>query len=382
MNILLIGECYSANLGDGVICDTVAHLIRDKYDGAMVTYFDLSGRRSYNEYAEPRLKSRRFKWFCRCLYRFPQLIEWHPFVKAYKKDDWRYIRVIANLKETLGKKYDVAIFAGGSLFMDYFAGILFYVVRELDRRKIPIIFHACGMSGLNENSICLLKKTLSHKYVKSISLRDSEDDFERYFPKIKYCSTYDTAFNCCKYFKKSNRSEANIGIGVIARDEYYNFQKQFIGYLLKSDFSWKLFTNGSLGDYETAVNILHELGVGDNNISMYLSKCPATPSELVQTITGFNKIISFRMHSQIIASSFDIESYGFIWDKKIMYMYNKLGFSDYCSVPEEITSIDDILFMRDMNKDELHNNVMYLAKHSKEDLYMQINNVINGEKKS
>ena len=36
MNILLVGERYSANLGDAVICETVEKIIEEKYNGNIV----------------------------------------------------------------------------------------------------------------------------------------------------------------------------------------------------------------------------------------------------------------------------------------------------------------------------------------------------------
>lgn len=47
MKILLIGEVYSPNLGDGVICETVAALIKQKYPNCEIVMADLSGRSEY-----------------------------------------------------------------------------------------------------------------------------------------------------------------------------------------------------------------------------------------------------------------------------------------------------------------------------------------------
>ena len=45
-NILIVGEVYSDNLGDGVICEVVNGFLKKNYN---TKYFDLSGRTSYCE---------------------------------------------------------------------------------------------------------------------------------------------------------------------------------------------------------------------------------------------------------------------------------------------------------------------------------------------
>lgn len=47
MNILLIGEAYSENLGDGIICETVANLIRKEYPDCTIVVADISGKKGY-----------------------------------------------------------------------------------------------------------------------------------------------------------------------------------------------------------------------------------------------------------------------------------------------------------------------------------------------
>ena len=43
MKVLLIGEVYSENLGDPLLCGTVEHLIRQRYPDAEIVNFDMSG---------------------------------------------------------------------------------------------------------------------------------------------------------------------------------------------------------------------------------------------------------------------------------------------------------------------------------------------------
>jgi len=49
MKILLIGEVYSENLGDGIICETVANLIKNAYPNCEIIMGDLSGKSGYEQ---------------------------------------------------------------------------------------------------------------------------------------------------------------------------------------------------------------------------------------------------------------------------------------------------------------------------------------------
>ena len=66
MKILLVGEFYSDNLGDPLLCQTVQKLILQDYPDARIIPFDLTGRVSETEYYEPKtdpLMDRITKWF-------------------------------------------------------------------------------------------------------------------------------------------------------------------------------------------------------------------------------------------------------------------------------------------------------------------------------
>ncbi len=58
----------------------------------------------------------------------------------------------------------------------------------------------------------------------------------------------------------------------------------------------------------------------------YLHKRPEATEEFVQMVTGFQNIIAFRMHAQVVAASFGEPSFGLVWDPKIVEFYEKLGF--------------------------------------------------------
>lgn len=328
MKVLVVGEYYSANLGDPVLCQTVRNIIQDNFPDATIVPFDMSGKISYTEHYEPIGYSVPFKVFFKLSNIFPILLNHTSFYRAFKKDEKRYVRTMCALEEQLKKQtFDLVVFAGGSIFMDYFAGIIYYIVKRFSCTKAKIVFHACGMSDLDTDSTILLKRAFKSKNVTSISLRDSYQRFIKIFGKIANpTETFDTALMCSKYFERANCTIADFGIGIMSAPQYRDIQKEIILYFLSSPFSWRIFVNGSESDYKTAGNILRDLGIPIEKQNIYLIERPTSSEELIHTVTSFNRIISFRMHSQIIASSFGIPCFGFVWDAKVAEFYNKLGF--------------------------------------------------------
>lgn len=49
MNILVIGEYYSSNLGDGVICQTVVALLKQRYSNSNIDIADISNEVDYRD---------------------------------------------------------------------------------------------------------------------------------------------------------------------------------------------------------------------------------------------------------------------------------------------------------------------------------------------
>lgn len=374
MHILLIGERYSENLGDAVICETVKNIIQSSFKDAEIDMFDISGRINYNEYYSGKninsIYARIYWKICGKILKYKN----PPFYKLYLSDIQRYRRTIGLFKaEFRKKKYDLAIFAGGALFMDYFSGLIFYLVKKLSKQKCQIVFHACGMGVLSSESIGLLKDTFSNHLVKVISLRDSFPRFKSLFDvNCRIIETYDTALACSKYYNRSNKIIAEFGIGLINLKEYYEEQKELIYKFYCSNYSWKIFTNGGPWDYKFASSILKDIGIKDSEFSRYLINRPLNAQELVYDVTSFNQIVSYRMHSQIVAFSFLIPCYGFEWDNKVKCLFEKMNFERFCFKPNEV---NDCLANIEEKKNifvDLKEKVRSASVHSEQTLINEI----------
>lgn len=335
MNILLVGECYSENLGDAVICQTVKKMIENEHPNANIILFDISGRIGYQEYYNDKDYSIGVKCFIKITEKMPILLKKSNFYNLYKNNECRYLRAMLLLKKILNShKFDRAVFVGGAMFMDYFAGLIYYTIRKFYNIGIPVIFHSCGMGYLSKDGIGILRKAFKYACIKNISIRDSKERFLQLFGDIIIpTETYDTAVCCSRFFEPNTNKIAEYGIGVISLKQHYELQKNIIHYFKNNNKSFKLFTNGA--DEHTAVLLLKECGYVDSDIPSMLMKRPITPKELIYNITSFEKIVSFRMHSLIVATSFGIEVRGFVWDDKVHTYLDKLGFPEWCCNTKE-----------------------------------------------
>lgn len=374
MQILLIGERFSENLGDAVICETVKNIIQSSINDAEIDMFDISGRINYNKYySEGNINSIYTRFFWKI---YGEVLKYKnpPFYNLYLSDIQRYRRTIALFEaEYKKKKYDLAIFAGGALFMDYFSGLIFYLVKTLCKQKCPIVFHACGMGTLSRESIILLKNTFSNHLVKAISLRDSFSRFKSLFDvNGRIMETYDTALACSKYYNRSNRKIAEFGIGLINIKEFYEDQKELIYRFYRSNYSWKIFTNGGPWDYNFACSILRDVGIDDSEFSKYLVDRPLNAQELIYDITSFKQIVSYRMHSQIVALSFLMPCYGFEWDHKVKSLFKKMNLDIFCFRPNEVKQCLKSIENNKSTLDNLKEKVEMASSHSAQMLIDEI----------
>ena len=251
-----------------------------------------------------------------------------------------FIRLVANAvyskktiksnEECLEYQYDAAVFDGGSLFMDYFSFRIYRLLRVLRRKKIPVYFNACGMS-----TFCfkieqfVLSKALHFENVKYISVRDSQDRFQKVF-SIDPIKTNDIALTISDVIKNNNDTRKTIiGIGYIYRidrnDIIQNNIYRVIEILEKNNINWELFTNGDGTDYSHASIFYQKLCSKSNIKNGKLCRRPISVNDLIDDITRFKWIITGRLHSAIIAYSYMIPAACISWDNKIRDFYSTIN---------------------------------------------------------
>ena len=329
-NVLIIGELYSDNLGDGIICNIVCEILHD-YNIEML---DLSGRNNYPQ------KSNNNNFSLRNEYK---IYIKEQIKKKLKENNISIVgnnleKIFNNFKITFEKKIkeykpDVIVFAGGQLFMNCFFKPLEYVINYAEEKRIPVIFNACGAGNIfgqeEKNSI---KRILSSKSIKYISVRDGYSFFEDLKLKNKIVETYDTAILCSDFYKINTIQTKKVGLGIMISHnidvkKQIKFWKRIICDLEKQNEEWEIFCNGSIEDYESAKYILKLLHLEE---SKHLKRRPTTPNELISDIKSYKKIISMRLHSLIVAYSYNIPALAVSWDPKVETFYNKIKKEKQC----------------------------------------------------
>jgi polysaccharide pyruvyl transferase WcaK-like protein len=85
-----------------------------------------------------------------------------------------------------------------------------------------------------------------------------------------------------------------------------------------------MFCNGPAKDYEFAKHILKSMNYEEENLNRFIIEAPKRPKDLVETISSFKGIISFRLHSHIVACSLGVPGVSIMWDKKVKYFYENI----------------------------------------------------------
>lgn len=332
--ILIVGEIYSDNLGDAVLCEIVKKIVEENIY-CDIELCDLSGREYYKEYFDYNWYEKIIKKIALVFFKL-NLINLGKINVLFKD---RYYK-------QFDKDYDLVIFAGGQMFMDYFVFPLEKLIKFFKKRNIPVIFHACGAKKIkNRNLEKRLEKILLLNIVKSISIRDDIDLVNtKYLMRSnrKAIKTFDTALCTNEYFDFNKGNKRCIGLGVMNCDKFKNkeqiiFWIKLIDELDKRKIKWQLFCNGSEADYKMLKNIVNRKNL---NKDQYLIR-PKTAQDLVNIISNFDKIISFRLHSHIIASSIGIPTIGISWEKKVNQFFHNLGLEYRCKTIND--KVEDII---------------------------------------
>lgn len=253
---------------------------------------------------------------------------------------------------------DVVVFAGGILKVtnEKFCLYIPEIIREADAHNIPVFLNGIGVEQFyadNPDST-EMRDALNLPCVKGINVRDDIDTLRKDYisnPNIALQSVYDVAiwsrfaYNHLLPHKIDARKNEVIGIG-IARDMLFpdyghpeidrtfllDFWRDLVEKLEAAGYRWVLFTNGDTYDERFCKDVLAYIGHGEK------LPAPFDGADLVKMISGFRGVIGARMHSNIIAYTLGVPSVGFIWNQKLRFWGEKIGFPERFVEPEEMTA--------------------------------------------
>ncbi|MEI7831935.1 MAG: polysaccharide pyruvyl transferase family protein [bacterium] len=361
-SLVVAGEYYSENLGDGVITETLRYLLQQVDPELEVKIVDLSHR---TEFCATPPSS-----IIRATGRFSRLLSW--LFKACIPDNrkrtaalysvmWRFREQKSHqhffMAELAGAS--ALIIGGGQLLMDnslVFPYRINSATRCALRLGIPVAFQSCGVgSNWSAKGRRLFAGALCPAQVVSISVRDNDsvEELQAELPKIAAKVTFaiDPAI-CAGEAYGVNRSfvSKTIGLGVIAPGEllshptYAHLADEtsalerwvaLIRHLAGLGYPLALFTNGSVVDYHFAEKVL-KTAQEDGICNISLACRPQLPHELVELIAQYRAVIAYRLHANIIATSLKVPSLGFIWDEKVRQFGHESGRSAYYLEPDKV----------------------------------------------
>lgn len=251
---------------------------------------------------------------------------------------------------------DAVIFAGGIMkstsekFWLYIPELL----EAAQRYGVPVLLSGIGVEafhGEDEKSI-RLRDALNLPCVKCMTVRDDIETLRRDYitnPEIELLPVYDVAVWSKMVYKDALRGmkpiqkRKVIGLGVVReklfadygnpqidRQVQLDFWKGVIDCLEEEGLPWEIFTNGDSYDELFAREVLAYVGHGRK------APVPMDAPSLVRTISTYRGVIAGRMHSNIISYALGIPSVGFVWNQKLAFWGEKIGYPERFLRPEEL----------------------------------------------
>lgn len=256
---------------------------------------------------------------------------------------------------------DMIIFAGGGIIKYKREDFYFHISKILDcanEHNIPVYFNAVGVEGYDaDDEKCrMLKKAMRHSCVKGISVRDDLNTLKQHYIEGTDIAAYETGdpalFTCEVYGIRKNPNADTVGIGIVRhrifadhdmpeidREFQLEMWKSLIEELEKRGYKWKLFVNGLKSDFDFAEEVLEYTGKIKER-EKYLVPRPTGSRELVETISSFKCLVACRLHANIIAYSLGIPSVGLVWNDKLIFWGENIGYSERFLIKEHFTGAE------------------------------------------
>jgi polysaccharide pyruvyl transferase WcaK-like protein len=245
------------------------------------------------------------------------------------------------------KGAEAVIFAGGAIFIYKYlelgirVGQIVSISADLN---IPVMFNSVGVEGYDGKSLQAryLKDAINDDIVKVITTRDDLNLLQRSYvtnKKIQTAWTPDSAWWSDRTFAQQIRSRPDndvIGVGMIRKgifsdnhftltdEELFKFWKNVCDEIKERNLKFEFFTNGGLEDLE----FIREFVKRYPQFAGIQVRVPVQPSDLINIISRYSRIIASRMHTSIIAYSLSIPTLSILWNNKIEMFYRQIKHGD------------------------------------------------------
>ncbi len=207
MNILLVGERYSANLGDAVICETVSKILESHNEENHILSLDISGRTDYGAYYNvlSDFGRMKLKHYIKIPFQYADCLNIQYCIHNLSLRDllgilahWFSWRIFWQITKRS------CAFCWRSNVYDHFVETTYCITKRLSKSGIRTNFYGCGSGRVSPRTEKLLKKMFAFPNVESISVRDSYNKIRKLIDEsVKLSETFDAAINCSRYYPVS-----------------------------------------------------------------------------------------------------------------------------------------------------------------------------------
>ncbi len=347
--VVIVG-LENLNLGDRVIEDTCKYLVKEIAPDVKIRTMNLFPpeeimKKYKSSYPKTDRKIRKLKenpkFFAEKKIKnfLIQLLNFSKWYRFSRKGLETYSYYEENLK-----KSKMVIIAGGGLIKysrEDFWNAIYSIVSYCAKARIHVYFNAIGVEGFDkDNFYCkLLKYSLNKKCVKMVTTRDDLATLQKYVKNKKKTKLVgDSALWCPEKYGIEVQKSDTIGVGLmrgkIFTDYGVNFDEEqiiqtYVGIVKELEsrgYRWQLFCNGLKSDYKMGKDVLNRLGLPEEE--QYLAPRPQKSESLVRRIYGYKAIIGARLHSCIIASSCGVPALGLVWNDKLHFFGEQIGFPE------------------------------------------------------
>lgn len=365
-NVVVFGEIFSPNIGDGVIYNSLEYLFSLK--NIKTSPSDLSGLKQWENNTEEttpkpinilhkslRIPIRKIK-FLRRIY---SALNWFIFKRKKISPIW----------EDIIASSDGVIIGGGQLLTDINFGFtpkIYEISRLAKKHKKPLAFFGCGVGSNGWGLLSRYMYGAALHYAKYVSCRDesSAKIIKGYFPNFNVYVHPDPDFIISYLLKEKNSKKTinptSIGFNFqdanhfrnfvpnlkkLTDEEYIRFWVSIISSAYNSGYQVSIFSNGDPEDYKFAKAVHFKLKNLGYNITLYPR--PLKPVELIKIINNFANVIATRMHAGIISYALGNQPLAISWDKKVDGVWNSLGLGEFVVSEKIFDSIDPWLILEE-----------------------------------
>lgn len=345
----IVGLTTNENVGDYLLVESAKYLLRTHDPDTLIVDIDVDPRQSQVGVGVRTLNYRvaeLMKAFERpilSVLRGPRFAYLYNYLQWKIKLGWYFNEKIKNL--------DALVFAGGGFIKFKTQGLNYLdelILKVAHKRNIPVMMNAVGVEGYSETDLrCQrLKKVLNSGIVKVITTRDDIETLNSQYITNGHIITErvgDPVFwlKEMEIVGPSVRTRVSptgnrIGInlinpnnfstygGSVSRTSIVNFYRNLIAELKRLDADFYLFSNGMRVDQRFGQMLVSKMNLRRSQ----LVQRPDTSAEFVNLVTGFDIILSARMHAGITAYALDVPVVGLIWGEKLQFLTEITGLRD------------------------------------------------------